>query len=66
MRRVRVAIAAVEKQWVLYNPSVFVVLGTQHKMRMRHIVVFGLPRSKVFFSALSHKRNDFRNKNLRK
>jgi hypothetical protein len=40
---------------------VCVALGTQYAMRMRYIVICGLPSS-TNFSTLSHKRYDFRKK----
>jgi len=43
---------------------VFVALDILNVMRMRHIFVYGLPRSTVFFSALSLTRQDFREKKL--
>jgi hypothetical protein len=59
--RVCASIIALEKQWVLHNVCVcvFVALGIQHAMRMRHIVICGLPGCKYFYR-LSHKRHDFR------
>ena len=46
-RFVRVTIVALE------NKCVFVALSIQHAMRMRHIVVYGLPRSTTFFHIIS-------------
>jgi hypothetical protein len=42
---------------------VFVTLSNLHAMRMLHIVIFGLPRSTIFFT-FSHKRQDFLKKLL--
>jgi len=54
LRRVRATVDVVGKQWVLHNLSLFVVLVIWHAMRMRHIVVCGLPRSEIL-STLSRK-----------
>ena len=42
---------------ITYSECVFVALGTEHAMHMRHIAICGLTHSTVF-STLSHKRND--------
>jgi hypothetical protein len=53
LRRVRATILAVEKQETLQTLSVLPALGIQHAMRVRHVVICGLPRSTVFFNFIS-------------
>ena len=53
MRRVRISTIALEKQYVLNIMGVLLALVTQHAMRIRHIVICGLPRSARFFHIIS-------------
>ena len=58
LRSFPATIVAVEKQRIItYTECVFVALGTQQAMRLRHIVICGLSCYKTFFH-ISHKRND--------
>jgi hypothetical protein len=48
---------------ITYCECVFVALGIQHAMRLRHVIC-GLCSALHYFSTLSHKRYDFRKKKV--
>ena len=58
LKRVLIAIFAVEKQKIFYILNVSVVLNIQQEMRMRNIAINGLFGSIIFFH-LIYKRHDF-------
>jgi len=63
LRRVRVNhCCSGQAMSIIYSETVFVALGILRAMSMRRIVICGLSGSTIFFSTLSHKRHDFRNK----
>jgi len=41
--------------YYIFQKCVFVALGTQREMCMRHIVIRGLPGSTIFFHIISQK-----------
>jgi len=47
-----------------YSKYMSLTLSIQHAIRMRHIVTCGLSGSTVYFSTLSHKRQDYRGKEV--
>jgi hypothetical protein len=52
MKRVRANIFAVEKKYVLHVVNECVALVNQNAMRVRNIVICGLPGSTIFFHNL--------------
>jgi hypothetical protein len=54
LKSFRSTIVAVEKAIsITYSECVSVALGIQHAVRVRHTVIFSLPRSAIFFHIIS-------------
>jgi hypothetical protein len=49
---------------ITYSGCVFIALGIQHEMRMRHIVICGLSSSTIFFHIISQKGTIFPKKEV--
>jgi len=49
---------------ITYSERVFVALGIQHAMRMRHIVICGLSGSAIVFAQFLIKWHDLRQKKV--
>jgi hypothetical protein len=44
---------SIKTKSITYSECMFVALGTQRQMRVRHIVIYGLSSSTMFFHILS-------------
>ena len=54
LRRVHATVFAVEKAInITYSECMFITLGSQHAMRVRHIVICGLSGCTVFSHVIS-------------
>jgi hypothetical protein len=60
LRRVRVTIVAVVKQYVTYSECVSAALAIQHGKHMHHVTLSSVAcLALLYFSILSHTRHDF-------
>ena len=65
LRHFRQTIVAVGKKYTIYSECVLIALVTQHTKHMRSIILsFVACLALPYFSTLSHKRYDFRDKEI--